>query len=215
MTEFGPLANLRLCVMADSGAVKYKRQVLFKTISDGEYSVNKVQVYLEQLRPHSGYKGYPGLKKYPEEVRFETKNVCSWGMPFNCVDAQSCALWHIPNNVQHPTGDILRDTCRPCRLLYHDLCRLVETARNVSMEQKIARTSVQSNYPIKYLSPASKSTRVSKLSKERKNLAAKLSSVSSLDYDLNDKQHSELLEIVLSVNEKGSKVIDELCSRGD
>ena len=82
------------------------------------------------------------------------------------------------------------------------------------MEQKIARTSVQSNYPIKYLSPASKSARVSKLSKERKNLAAKLSSVSSLDYDLNDKQHSELLEIVRSVNDKGSKVIDELCSRG-
>ena len=53
------------------------------------------------------------------------------------------------------------------------------------------------------------------MSKERKNLAAKLSSVVSLDYNLNDKQHTELLQIVRTVNHQGSKAIDELCSRGD
>ena len=190
MTEFGPLANPRLCIMADSGSVKYKWQVLFRTVSDGKYSTDQVRVYLEQLKPQSGYKVCPGLNEYPEEVRFETKNVRLWGLPFNRVDAQSCSLWHIPNNVNHPAGDKLRDTCRSCRLLNYDLNRLVERACDVSVEQKIARTSVQSNYPIKYLSPASKSVRVSKLSKERKNLTAKLSSVSNLEYDLNDKQHT-------------------------
>ena len=75
MTEFGPLANPRLCVMADSGAVKYKWQVLFKTISDGEYSVNKVQVYLEQLRPHSGYKVYPGLTHYIRVTLINVANI--------------------------------------------------------------------------------------------------------------------------------------------
>ena len=52
------------------------------------------------------------------------------------------------------------------------------------------------------------------MSKERKNLAAKLSSVVSLDYNLNDKQHTQL-QIVRTVNHHGSKAIDELCSRGD
>lgn len=56
---------------------------------------------------------------------------------------------------------------------------------------------------------------MSKLSKERKNLAAKLSSVTHLDYDLNDKQHTELIEIVHSMNRKGSVTIEELCSKGD
>ena len=56
---------------------------------------------------------------------------------------------------------------------------------------------------------------MSKLSKERKNLAAKLSTVTHLDYDLNDEQHAELLEIVRSVNQKGSVTIEELCSKGD
>ena len=44
MTEFGPLANRRLCVMADSSSVKYKWQVLFKTVSDGDYTT---QIKLE------------------------------------------------------------------------------------------------------------------------------------------------------------------------
>jgi hypothetical protein len=41
-----------------------------------------------------------------------------------------------------------------------------------------------------------------------------LSSVTDIEYNLN-KQHAELLEIVRSVNHKGSKAIEELCSRGD
>ena len=56
---------------------------------------------------------------------------------------------------------------------------------------------------------------MSKLSKKSKNLAANLSSVTHLDYDLNDKQHVELLEIACSTNEKGSVIIEELCSKGD
>ena len=80
MTEFGPLANRRLCVMADSSSVKYKWQVLFKTVSDGDYSTDQVRVYLEQLRPQSGYTVCLSLiNKYPEEVHFRTKNVCLWG----------------------------------------------------------------------------------------------------------------------------------------
>ena len=67
---------------------------------------------------------------------------------------------------------------------------------------------------MKYLSLTSKAECASKLSKERKNLAAKLSAVTHLDYDLNDKQHAELFEIVRSVNQKGSVTI-KLCSQGD
>ena len=56
---------------------------------------------------------------------------------------------------------------------------------------------------------------MSKMFKERKNLAAKLSSITDHDYNLNDKQQAELLQIVRSVNEKGNKAIEDLCSRGD
>ena len=111
MTEFGPLVNPRLCVLAEGDFIRYKWQVFFKTITSGDYSVDTVKEYLEELKPHSGYKICPGLKNYPEELRFDTKNVRQWGLPFNRIDAQSCALWHIPHNVHHPAGDELRDTC--------------------------------------------------------------------------------------------------------
>lgn len=33
------------------------------------------------------------------------------------------------------------------------------------------------------------------------------------DCDVSDKQHSELLDLVWSINKNGSKAIDELCSK--
>ena len=177
MTEFGPMANPRLCVFAEGGVVKFRWQVLFKSIDDGEFSVDKIKPYLEQLRPSSGSKVCPGIREYPQEIRFQTKNLRKWGILFDRVDSKSCELWNIPNNIHHPTGDKLRDACQPCRILHHDVHKLVEKASALSEEKKVARTSVQSNYLMKYLSPTSRALRVNKICKDRLNLAAKLSKV--------------------------------------
>jgi len=69
ITEFGPLANPRLCIFADDSVPPYKWQILFMTVASGDYSFDAVQPYLEQLRPLSGYKlcsgtQYPGTQ-YP------------------------------------------------------------------------------------------------------------------------------------------------------
>ena len=215
MSDFGPLANPRLCVFADGSVVQYKWQVLFLTVAGGDYSFNIVKPYLEQLGPLSGYKLCPGIGEYPEEIRFKTKKLREWGLPFKRIDAQSCVLWHIPNNVHHPTGDKLRDTCQPCRRLSHDIRQLVERVHSVSECQKLDRSSIHSNYPLKFLSPKSRDKRVARVTKERKSLAAKLSAVAHFEYDVSDKQHEELLELVRSVSENGNKAIEELCTRGD
>ena len=212
MTEFGPLSNPRLCIFAEGGLVQYKWQVLFQTISCGVYCEETIKAYLEQLKPQSGFKICPGISEYPKEIRFDTKNLRRWGIPFNRIDALSCVLWHVPHNIHHPTGDKLRDTCHPCRVLHRDICKLVEKAQTVTVEQKVARTSVQSNYPLKYLSPSSKGAWISKVSKEQMNLAAKLS---SYELGLWSQHHAELLQMVCTINHEGRKAIDELCSRGD
>ena len=215
MTEFGPMANPRLCIFAEGDIAKFRWQVLFKSLDQGEYSIEKTEPYLEQLRPSSGFKVCPGLKKYPQELRFQTKNVRLWGIPFDRVDAKCCEMWHIPHNIHHPTGDELRDTCQPCRNLHRDIQKLVEKASTVTEEQKIARTSTHSKYPMKYLSPTSRALRVTKICKDRVNLAAKLSKVEHFDCDVSDKQHDELLELVRSINKNGSKAIEDLCAEGD
>ena len=111
----------------------------------------------------------------------------------------SCVLWHEPNNLQHPTGDTLRDVCAPCRRLQADVDQLVKKARRTSEATVAARASIGSNYPLKYLSPTSKADRVSRISKERKNLSANVSALSPFNFDLKDKQHSELLQFVHTI----------------
>ena len=147
---------------------------------------------LLQLESKLYFKVCPGIKEYPraQEIQFETKNLRRWGIPFGRIDAQSYSLWHIPNNIHHPTGDSHRDTCQPCWVLHHDISKLVEKASSLTEAQKMARTSVQSKYPMKYLLPTSRAVRVSKVCKDCQNLAAKLSRIAHFDCDVSDKQHS-------------------------
>ena len=80
---------------------------------------------------------------------------------------------------------------------------------------RLARLHVDSNYPLKFLSPESRARRVSRIVKDRQNLSAKLAKSNPLCYNIADKQHHELLETVRAIHHKGSKAIEQLCSRGD
>ena len=215
LPEVGPLANPRLCVFAKEGSLYYKWQVLFSTVNESEYSLEGVQPYLDQLKPQSGYLLCPGLSEYPKDIRFKTKNLHEWGLPFNRIDAHECLLWHTPNNFFHPNGDPLRDVCTACRRLAKDINQLLQRSLNLTEEQKRSRLAVNSNYPLAYLSPKSRSNRLKSVFKERKNLSSKLSALTPFDLEVDDAQHDELLQIVHSVQKSGSKAIEELCTRGD
>ena len=124
-------------------------------------------------------------------------------------------MWHIPNNLHSPTGSILRDTCAHCKKLHHQINQLVERAVSTSDEKKMSRTSVSSNYPLKYLSAPSKNSRITKITTERKSLSIKLSTV-TFDCCLKDKQHTELLHLITAIEKhNGSKIIEDLCAEGD
>lgn len=146
---------------------------------------------------------------------FSTKNLRQWGMPFGRHDSKCCLLWHIPGNNKRSTGDSLRDACAHCKRLHHDIDQLQKKVQGLSEGKVLSRSSRSSNYPIKYLSPKSKSTRLARISNDRKNLNAKLSALAPYNCDLKDKQHTELLQLVSLIHKNGSQVIEELCSQGD
>ena len=54
-----------------------------------------------------------------------------------------------------------------------------------------------------------------KASVERQNLSSKINRLNRFDCDVSDKQHAELLKLVKSVNDKDSKVIQELINEGE
>ncbi len=126
--DLGPLANPRLCFRAVSGCVTYKWQVFFHTVAGGDYTFEAVRPFLDQLLMRSGYVVCPGLAEYPSGIRFKTKNVREWGLPFKRIDSQMCLLWHIPKNEKQPHGSQLRDVCMACRRLSHDIRQLLQKA---------------------------------------------------------------------------------------
>ena len=178
--------------------------------ASGECSFEMLKPYLDQLSVMSEYKLCPGISNYPSsEVRFKTKNLPSY---FNRMDAQKSLLWHIPNNTKHPHGDPLQDVCTPCRRLIHDIWQLAQKSEGVN---RLSRIRTDSNYPLKHLSPESRAWRVSRMTRERKNLAAKLARCNQSSFEVNDKQHHKLFETVRAIHRKDSQAIEQLCSRGD
>jgi len=170
----GPLQNPRLCVACDGTLATYKFQVFFKTIESGPCDPDRVYMLAQQLLPSSSCVLCPGIQEYPPEICFKTKHFRQWGQPFGRLDADTCTMWHILNNSLQPPSSPLYNACKPCKQLHHDIEQLRRKNADLTEGKKLARIDVSSIYPMQYLSPASAQKRVSRLSKERKNLQAKI-----------------------------------------
>ena len=79
---------------------------------------------------------------------------------------------------------------------------------------KQARTSISSNYGLKYLSPTSQKCRIIRKIQERKHLQAKVHLLEPYKCELPYKQHVEMLQMVKEIN-KNSKAVNELCKQAD
>lgn len=212
----GPLQNPRLCLYRDDSNVQFSWQVYFKTLQRGVYTcLSDIHIYLDQLLPTSKFVVCPGIRDYPEEIRFRTKNLVQWGEPFSRMFSAACDQWHIPNNARQSPTSAAYNCCKPCKQLVHDIRQLQQKAGETTEGTKVSRTLTSSNYPISKLSPTSQSKRISKLTDERKNLTKKLNKLQPFDCIVNDKEHANLLELVSTIHKKGSKAIRELISEGE
>lgn len=213
--DIDPVQSPRLCLTCNGTAsVTYLFQVLFKTIESGVCDSDRLDALCQQMLPSSPYVVCPGIPSYPDDIRFKTEHLHEWGQPFSRLDSDLCALWHIPNNARQLPTSSLYNACKQCKQLWHDIQQLAKRSSVVSPGQKLARTSVSSSYPLKYLSPASANKRVSKISKAKKNLQARVESLKPFDCELDNKQHSELLRLVTAIN-GNSRAIEQLCTEGD
>lgn len=205
----GPLQNPRLCIAYESPS-RYYFQVFYKVVEEGEYKgPSDIKIYLEQLLPSSRFVLCPGLKDYPEQIRFKTKHLVEWGLPFCRKFSDRCSLWYVPKK------DTECKCCPACKLLQHDIKVLAQRADKITDSQRRARTLPSSKYPLSKLSPASQKKRTTSTMVERKNLIRKVNKLQPFNCTVSDKQNDELLQLVTSVSKKGSKVIQELIDEGD
>ncbi len=152
----------------------------------------------------------PRITDYPEDIRFETKNIRQWGSPFNRKYSALCYQWHVPNNCKQHPDSTAYTCCKPCKQLICDIDALAKRARATTVEGRISRTLPSSNYQLSKL--VSQKTRMKNVMVDRKSSLKKLI---PFDCEVSEKQDSELLHIVSQINRKGSKVIDELIKNGD
>lgn len=169
--------------------------------------------YLNELLPSSGFVLCPGVT-YADSIRFKTKNLIEYGPPFNKKCSNTCLLWHVPNNSRLSHDHVLFNCCQPCKTLHNRICALEKRAEKTPVDQWELRLRPSSNYPISKLSPASQKVRHSKIAYEKRQLFVKVNCIESDDYNLNDKQHNELLQIVKEIQRKGSESIKELIKKG-
>lgn len=169
---------------------------------------------LNQLLPDSGYVTCPGISRYPSELSFKTKHLREWGDPFNRTDSDICELWHLANNNRQLPSSALYNVCRLCKQLHHAIQQLLRRNDTVSEAQKQARRSTSSNYGIKFLSPDSQKSRISRNIQERKRLQAKVHDLEPYNCVLSDKQHIEMLKLVKELK-KNSEAVRDLYKQAD
>ena len=191
----------------------YHWEIYYKVVATGSYTgISDIVEYLEQLLPSSGYVVCPGLKKYPEQVRFKTKHLVEFGSPFPRLISDQCSMWHIPNLAQQHNESQL---CKACVKLQHDVKYLVSRADSTTEANKTARSLPNSKYPLSKLSPESQKKRMKNTTVERKQLISKVNHLTRFDCEVSEKQHDELLKMVTSINDKGSKALKELIAEGE
>lgn len=107
----------QLCICATGSSACYMWQLFFQAIVEGDYMLEVIQPFLDQLPMSSGYMVCPGIGEYLTEVCFKTKHLREWGLQFTRLDSQICLLWHLSNNSSYPHGHKLRNVFTDCRRL--------------------------------------------------------------------------------------------------
>ena len=169
---YGPVKPVKLVFSSDG---LYSFQALLTTIKTGNWRLTsghptELNQLLDTMLPASGYVPCPGLRNYQAEfgefVRFHTKNLREWSLPFSRYDSNTCLLWHLPNNVKQSMSSPLFNCCPNCKSLFHELNALKKRAESSSPGHKQKWIDTSCKRPIKYLSPASQKERITRTSKQ-------------------------------------------------
>lgn len=159
------MQNPRLCIWQTLSRTSagYYWEVFYEVIASGTCDgPSDIISYLDQLIPSSTYVICPGIKHYPEIVRFKTKHLIEWARPFPRQCSDQCSLWFYQKSE--------RLLCTSCHKLEHDIKYLAKRAELTTDLQKISRVLPNSKYPISKLSPVSKKLRVSNYIKHDDNI---------------------------------------------
>lgn len=221
-----------------AGYIHRTRIVLFKNSSGDGYQFD-FQVLLEsvkvglivsdeeftglcdELLRSKGFVFCPGIdyKDYQDNyysiIRFHIKQVNLAERPFQRVDSKRCLRWFkLPKNATLEEQSSNEALCSACKRLRRDLEHQKKRSSAVSPQRRTNRQAASSNYPAKYLSPASVEERKKNTQAERSKHKALLSKYTKFDVTLDDSQHDEMCKITAELDNNHKDHLEAVYKEG-
>lgn len=156
----GPTSLARLTVDEND---QYSLQVLLHTIESGKVeSIDQFLKLCDKISDYSTYKFCPGfdydsyMENYREKIQYHPSQVQITTNPFKRVQSSHCTMWYkLPKNATKVQKSLLSVLCGACKRLWGQLDRALQHCTSYGPRRKIKRQQSSSNYPLKYMSPAS------------------------------------------------------------
>lgn len=211
----GPTSLARLTVDEN---MQYSLQVLLHTIESGKVeSTDHFAKLCNKISDYSSYKFCPGfeyelyMEKYYTKIRYHPSQVLITTSPFKRVQSSLCKMWHkVPKNATKAQKSSLSMLCGTCKRLRGELDRASKRCANYSPRRKIKRQQPSSNYPLKYMSPASLKMRKRNTQHERNKDRKALEKYRHMEVTLDDDQSDQMVEIMDKVDTVGKKTLEEI-----
>ena len=213
-----PAGHTSLARLTVDENMQYSLQVLLHTIESGEVeSVDHFMKLCDKISDYSTYKFCPGfdydlyMEKYHSKIRYHPSQIQITTSPFKRVQSSHCTMWHkLPKNATKAQKSSLSVLCSTCKRLRGQLDRALQRCTSYSPRRKIKRQQPSSNYPLKYMSPASLKKRKSNTQQERNKDKKALAKYRHMEVTLDDDQNDEMVEIMDKIDTIGEKTLEEI-----
>ena len=211
-----PTRNPRMVVHVPSESpshIQYKFEVHFVLLFQGLTTDEQFGVLLQSLLPGSSYCLCPGMPEdLRERVDFECKSARKWGFPLQRTDHVDCQMWFQAQTTSHLRQEPM---CEKCKSLLRYLRKRLRTLASVSPTRIGKRALPSSRCPWKYLSPAARRLRQSRVRREKSFTKKKLDKYYHFDVGIGEAAHKQLLELLPTIQYKSRDELEALLAEDD
>lgn len=166
--------------------------------------------------------GLLGVVDLQSELGYIPETVRLIHGPVTTVHSKRCKIWHIParnlKSKAHESDPRRQRVCGECLISDRYVGKAIQKKREMESSKRHERKQPSSNYPIKYLSPKSKTSRYSNSRRQRHRLEKHVKKLyKRTKVELPQEQSAELCQLIESIetSDLGKKELAKIYNEGN
>ena len=152
-----------------------------------------------------------------KKLGYLPKNVCF--LNGTSLHSKTCKIWHVPgSNYRNSNSERVQKMCGDCLVCERYAKRALDNRRSLDSAKREQRRNPRSNYPIQFLSPQSKSLRLSNSRQLRSRVDKKLRKLyKQTRIELPQEQSSELCQLIEAIenSNEGKEELSRIIKEGN